>query len=407
MFCQIVAGLRPAHIVYEAGVVVAFLDQFRQPSDPGHVLVIPRAHVENIYGIDDSLGAELFAAHALIARALKRAFAPDGLTTWSSNERGANQEVPHFHMHVYPRRTGVPFPPKIELPELPVADEVLASSADRIRRTLGQLRPLRPPSPAVLDAFGIEGLPVNLSSGRGDTWATPGAVLKPVEDEPEAAWVASLASRVRQQGFRLARPIPSADGRWIVDKWCAWERVPGEHRNDRWTELLAAATAFHDAVANEAKPAFIDRRTDRWRISDRLAWGELPASDLDHVPHLSRLLAVRRPVSLPDQLIHGDLVGNVLFADGSPPAIIDLSLYWRPAGYSAALVVGDALAWEDASPSIIDLVRHFDHWQQLILRAVIFRVAVSELARRAEPWRNDLTDHYRPLVDWVIQLASA
>lgn len=104
--------------------------------------------------------------------------------------------------------------------------------------------------------------------------------------------------------------------------------------------------------------------------------------------------------------MHGDLVGNVLFVEGLPPAIIDLSLYWRPVAYSAALVVGDAFAWEDAPPSIIDLIGHFPSWQQLLLRAVIFRMVVNDLARRAELWRNDLTEHYRPLVDRVIELAT-
>ena len=104
------------------------------------MLVIPRAHIENIYGVDDALGGQLFVAHALLARAIKRAFGPDGITTWSSNERGANQEVPHFHLHVYPRRVGVPFPPGIQRPEPPVPDAVLGPSAERIRRALEELK---------------------------------------------------------------------------------------------------------------------------------------------------------------------------------------------------------------------------------------------------------------------------
>ncbi|TME26556.1 MAG: HIT domain-containing protein [Chloroflexi bacterium] len=55
-------------MVDETDQVAAFMDQYRQPSDPGHVLVIPRAHVENIYGVGDSLGGHLFSAHARIAR---------------------------------------------------------------------------------------------------------------------------------------------------------------------------------------------------------------------------------------------------------------------------------------------------------------------------------------------------
>lgn len=248
---------------------------------------------------------------------------------------------------------------------------------------------------------------MRLPGGRGRAWATETAVLKPVDDEAEAMWIAELATRAEQRGFRLARPIAARDGRWIVGGWAAWTRLAGEHSNTRWPELLAAAAAFHAALAHVARPEFIDRRSDRWRISDRVAWGELPADGFRGIPHLDRLLALRRPLDLPSQLVHGDLVGNVLFADGLPPALIDLSLYWRPAGYSAALVVGDALAWEGADASIVGLLEHLAEWEQLLLRAVIFRMVVSELARRVEPWRNDLTEQYRPLADLATSLATA
>jgi len=140
LFCEVVAGTRAAHVVLETPATTAFMDQLRQPPDPAHVLVIPKAHVENIYAVGPALGAELFEAHALVARAVKRAFAPDGITTWSSNERGANQEIPHFHLHVYPRRVGIPYPPLLAKPETPVADDALRLSAERLRRAIDELR---------------------------------------------------------------------------------------------------------------------------------------------------------------------------------------------------------------------------------------------------------------------------
>ncbi len=264
----------------------------------------------------------------------------------------------------------------------------------------------QPPPARVLAQFGLSDAPVRFAAGRGQTWAAGAVVLKLVEDEAEANWIASLAATVRQRSFRLAGPVAARDGRWIVDRWSAWTRVPGEHSTTRWAELLAAADAFHKAVAGVAKPGFIERRSDRWRIADGIAWGEAPASDLVGITHLDRLLAASRPVDLPDQLVHGDLVGNVLFADGLPPAIIDLSLYWRPVGYSAALVVGDALAWEGATPEIVRLIERFAEWPQLLLRAVIFRIVVNELARRAVPGRADLSEHYRSVVDLAVSIAG-
>jgi uncharacterized protein (TIGR02569 family) len=250
--------------------------------------------------------------------------------------------------------------------------------------------------------------------GRGHTWAVGDVILKPTDDERAAVWIAELAVGIEQRGFRLARPIASREGQWVVDGWTAWTRVRGEHSTRRWPEMLAAAAAFHGAVADVTKPEFIDRlgramasTTDRWRFADRIVWDEAPIGDLVAMVHVGSLLAAKRPVDLPSQLIHGDLVGNVLFVDDLPPAIIDLSLYWRPVSYSAALVVGDALTWEGASPDILRLIEPFAEWRQLLLRAVLFRILVNELARRAEPTRRDLSEEYRGVVDLVISLATA
>lgn len=262
------------------------------------------------------------------------------------------------------------------------------------------------PSVRVLTAFGATAQPVVYPMGRGATWAAGEIVLKPVDDEAEATWVATLAASTPERGFRLARPIAASDGRWTVDGWSAWTRLPGEHSTTRWRELLDAAAAFHAAVGHVEKPEFIDRRADRWRIADRVAWGELSADALAAATHVGPLLSARRPVSLPGQLVHGDLVGNVLFADGLAPALIDLSLYWRPAAYSAAIVVGDALTWEGASNETIRLIDHVPEWPQLLLRAVLFRIVVNELARRAEPARADLSGEYDRVVALALSLVE-
>lgn len=262
------------------------------------------------------------------------------------------------------------------------------------------------PPPDVLRHFGVTAAPTRFAFGRGHTWAAGDVVLKPVDDAEEAEWIADLASRVEQRGFRLARPIPALDGRWVFDGWSAWSRVAGDHSTTRWPEMLDAAAAFHAAIAAEPEPGFIARRTNRWRIADRIVWGELPVGDLSKVPHVEQLLGAWRAVDLPRQLTHGDLVGNVLFADGLPPALIDLSMYWRPPGYSAALVVGDAITWEGADASLIRFIEHFEEWPQLLLRAVLFRVVVNELARRSEPWRKDIGHEYDAVVGLTLSLAA-
>lgn len=271
------------------------------------------------------------------------------------------------------------------------------------------------PPASVLAAFGVRVPPVRFATERGRTWVAGALVLKVVEDELEATWVAELAATLPQRGFRLARPIPTRDGHWVAEGWSAWTRLAGEQSRARWPELLSAGAAFHDAVARVPKPEFVDRQErratpsralDRWRLADRIVWDGAVPDDLARLAPLDALFAARRPVRLPEQLIHGDLVGNVLFAEELPPAIIDLSLYWRPVGYSAALVAGDALVWEGASTEILHLIEPSAEWPQLLLRAVLFRMVVNELARRTELWRTDLRDEYRSVVALVLSLVG-
>lgn len=263
------------------------------------------------------------------------------------------------------------------------------------------------PPPHVLAAFGVSATALALPGGQGGTWAAAAAVLKPVDDPAEGAEVADLVARLPDDDrYRVARPIRAADGRWIVDGWSAWTKLKGHPSSARWRELLDAAEGFHDALSGVEKPEFIDRRQDRWRIADRVAWGELPWREFGANSHVTRLVAARLPLALKSQLVHCDLAGNVLFADHAPPGIIDLSLYWRPAGYSAAVVVGDAIAWEGAEPALTKLLTRFDGWRQLLLRAVLFRIVTSELARRAEPSRGDLSEGYREVVELAVSLAE-
>ena len=101
VFCRIVAGQLPARLVRVDGITTAFLD-LRQPH-AGHVLVIPNRHVETVYELPDADGAAVMTATREVARAVRSAFEPEGLSLWQSNGPAAFQEVPHFHMHVMPR----------------------------------------------------------------------------------------------------------------------------------------------------------------------------------------------------------------------------------------------------------------------------------------------------------------
>jgi uncharacterized protein (TIGR02569 family) len=262
------------------------------------------------------------------------------------------------------------------------------------------------PPQHVLEAYGAQGEPKHLGGGMGGAWRAGDLVFKPVDHHSaQAAWQADVLSSIRCEGYRVARPRRAADGGWVVDGWVASEWVDGEHEHGRWADIIAAGERFHAALADAPRPPFIDDRTDPWVIGDRVAWGELPVEDFLRVKHLERLAGARRPVDAPSQLIHGDLGGNVLFAVGFRPAIIDFSPYWRPTAYASAIVVGDALTWEGADESLLDAVAHVDEFPQFLLRALIYRTVTDRLFREDKPIRPDGTDPYLPVVDLACRLA--
>lgn len=77
-----------------------------EPATLGHTLVVPRAHIEDIWGLEPELAAHLGALTVRVAAAVRRAMAPDGLNIIQSNGEAATQTVLHLHIHVVPRWAG-------------------------------------------------------------------------------------------------------------------------------------------------------------------------------------------------------------------------------------------------------------------------------------------------------------
>ena len=119
VFCEIVAGREAASRVYEDDAALAFMN-LRQ-ANPGHVLVIPKAHLATLDQLTPDLAARLFQAVVLVTRAVRRSFGPDGLSIWQTNGVAAGQEIAHLHVHVFPRRAGDGF--LRVYPELPACEE--------------------------------------------------------------------------------------------------------------------------------------------------------------------------------------------------------------------------------------------------------------------------------------------
>ena len=101
VFCKIIAKQIPATVVHEDEATLAFMDIGQV--NPGHVLVACKAHVENVYGLEDAQAAAVFRTAARVARAIRAAFNPPGLSIYQANGKPAGQTVFHFHLHLLPR----------------------------------------------------------------------------------------------------------------------------------------------------------------------------------------------------------------------------------------------------------------------------------------------------------------
>ena len=101
IFCRIVAKQIPASVIHEDEHTLAFMDLGQV--NPGHVLVATKAHVENVFGLDETQAGALFRTVAKIARASRAAFGAPGMNLFQANGKAGAQTVFHFHMHVLPR----------------------------------------------------------------------------------------------------------------------------------------------------------------------------------------------------------------------------------------------------------------------------------------------------------------
>lgn len=101
IFCKIMAGEIPSARVYEDDAKVAFMDI--GPVQPGHVLLIPKAHYELLTDVPAEVAADLFGVLPRLARAVVKAARADGFNVFQTNGACSGQVVPHVHIHIIPR----------------------------------------------------------------------------------------------------------------------------------------------------------------------------------------------------------------------------------------------------------------------------------------------------------------
>ncbi len=132
IFCKIVAGTIPCFKLFEDAATLAFLDI--NPVNPGHSLVIPKAHAPNLFESRNADLAAVMATARRVATAVEKVVAPAGVNLLQANGPGAAQSVFHFHMHIIPRRIGDDLKMNWELK--PGDKGALVALAEKIRARL-------------------------------------------------------------------------------------------------------------------------------------------------------------------------------------------------------------------------------------------------------------------------------
>ncbi len=262
------------------------------------------------------------------------------------------------------------------------------------------------PPQHVISTFGLRDVPpIPLGADWDGGWRLGDVVLSPVTDHARAAWSAKVRETLAVDGVRLARPVRSTDGRYVVSSWRADTFIVGspEPRHD---EVVSLSVRLHSATSQLDRPRFLVQPpvapwadADVFVAADRAAWEATPlrAARAAGAPEVTsvdgkqslelvkQLASLRKPVESVDQLVHGDLFGTVLFDGSEAPGITDIAPYWRPASWAAAVTVVDAISWGGADDALIGRWEDLPEWPQMLLRALIFRFSVHALHPRSTP----------------------
>lgn len=101
IFCKIIRDEIPSICIYEDNDFKVILDKF--PSTPGHTLIVPKQHSDDIFGLSEDITGKVFPLVQKVAGAIQKSMTPDGINILQNNGEAAGQSVLHFHVHIIPR----------------------------------------------------------------------------------------------------------------------------------------------------------------------------------------------------------------------------------------------------------------------------------------------------------------
>jgi len=101
IFCDIIEGKLPSHIIHEDDDCIAILDRY--PIDYGHSLIITKKPYEKITDMKQDEVTKLFSKIPKIVNGIIKATNADAFSIAQNNGKAAKQIIPHVHVHIIPR----------------------------------------------------------------------------------------------------------------------------------------------------------------------------------------------------------------------------------------------------------------------------------------------------------------
>jgi uncharacterized protein (TIGR02569 family) len=259
------------------------------------------------------------------------------------------------------------------------------------------------PPDHVAAAFGVaHSPPCPVQGGQDTTFRAGDLAIKKCDDVERAEWLSGVLETIQEKGFRVARPARACSGRFVVVGWCATRWIEGTTAIEgRWQEAIEALQAFHRALSQVPWSPILHRMDNPYDRADDAVWLAWP-QNVDIGQCAERLRRLLCPVTLPSQLVQGDpSEGNLLFAPGQPPGIIDVAPYWHPADWGIAMLIADGIAWSGAPADLLDHVKSWPQMDQLLIRAVLFRLYVGYLFRGGKPAAERRASAYASVIEAV------
>ncbi|HEU5348088.1 MAG TPA: HIT family protein [Ktedonobacterales bacterium] len=128
-------------LVYQDELVTAFVAPHWWPNNKGHVIIIPNDHYENLYELPRLYLHRVHDIAQAIALTFKHVYRCHGVSTRQHNEPAGNQDVWHYHLHVFPRYDGDNLYLTRRSREV-VPPEERRTYAEKLKRYLGENPPL-------------------------------------------------------------------------------------------------------------------------------------------------------------------------------------------------------------------------------------------------------------------------